>query len=214
MGNSEVGHLTIGSGRILYQDLVRVSRAVEDGLVLREPGARRRVPARARARGRRPPARARLDRRRPLAHRPPARAARARPARRAWRTRTWIHAFTDGRDVSPDGGRHRPRDAAGRSHRDGRRPLLRDGPRQALGADGQRRSPRSVDGVGEHADDPVAAVRASYARGMTDEFVEPVVLDGRPRLDPAARRGDRLQLPSRPRAPAHRAAARARASTS
>ncbi|HJX74789.1 MAG TPA: 2,3-bisphosphoglycerate-independent phosphoglycerate mutase, partial [Gaiella sp.] len=31
MGNSEVGHLTIGSGRILLQDLVRVSRAVEDG---------------------------------------------------------------------------------------------------------------------------------------------------------------------------------------
>jgi len=31
MGNSEVGHLTIGSGRILFQDLVRVSRAVEDG---------------------------------------------------------------------------------------------------------------------------------------------------------------------------------------
>src|SRR5262245_31814087 len=31
MGNSEVGHLTIGSGRILLQDLVRVGRAVEDG---------------------------------------------------------------------------------------------------------------------------------------------------------------------------------------
>ena len=38
-----------------------------------------------------------------------------------------------------------------------------------------------VDGVGEHADDPVAAVRASYDRGVTDEFVEPVVLEGRPR---------------------------------
>ena len=34
MGNSEVGHLTIGSGRILLQDLVRVSRAVEDGSFL------------------------------------------------------------------------------------------------------------------------------------------------------------------------------------
>jgi 2,3-bisphosphoglycerate-independent phosphoglycerate mutase len=31
MGNSEVGHLTIGSGRILYQDLVRVNKAIEDG---------------------------------------------------------------------------------------------------------------------------------------------------------------------------------------
>ena len=34
MGNSEVGHLTIGSGRILYQDLVRVTRAVEDGSLM------------------------------------------------------------------------------------------------------------------------------------------------------------------------------------
>jgi len=31
MGNSEVGHLTIGSGRILYQDLMRVNKAIEDG---------------------------------------------------------------------------------------------------------------------------------------------------------------------------------------
>jgi len=31
MGNSEVGHMTIGSGRILYQDLVKVSLALEDG---------------------------------------------------------------------------------------------------------------------------------------------------------------------------------------
>src|SRR5512145_1228019 len=37
-------------------------------------------------------------------------------------------------------------------------------------------------GEGEHADDPVAAIRASYERGITDEFVEPVVLEGRPRV--------------------------------
>jgi 2,3-bisphosphoglycerate-independent phosphoglycerate mutase len=41
-----------------------------------------------------------------------------------------------------------------------------------------------VDGEGEHADDPIAAVQASYDRGITDEFIEPVVIDGRPRLDP------------------------------
>jgi 2,3-bisphosphoglycerate-independent phosphoglycerate mutase len=41
-----------------------------------------------------------------------------------------------------------------------------------------------VYGEGEHADDPIAAVQASYDRGITDEFIEPVVIDGRPRLDP------------------------------
>jgi hypothetical protein len=37
-------------------------------------------------------------------------------------------------------------------------------------------------GEGERAEDPVQAVRASYDRGVTDEFIEPVVLEGRPRL--------------------------------
>jgi 2,3-bisphosphoglycerate-independent phosphoglycerate mutase len=40
------------------------------------------------------------------------------------------------------------------------------------------------DGLGDVAADPVAAVAASYQQGVTDEFVEPVVLAGRPRIDP------------------------------
>jgi 2,3-bisphosphoglycerate-independent phosphoglycerate mutase len=39
-------------------------------------------------------------------------------------------------------------------------------------------------GEGAAAHDPVEAVRASYARGITDEFIEPVVVRGRPRLEP------------------------------
>ncbi|MGH3026443.1 MAG: 2,3-bisphosphoglycerate-independent phosphoglycerate mutase, partial [Gaiellaceae bacterium] len=42
-----------------------------------------------------------------------------------------------------------------------------------------------VHGKGDHASDPIAAVQASYDSGVTDEFIEPVVIDGRPRLDPA-----------------------------
>src|SRR5918911_1245654 len=37
MGNSEVGHLTIGSGRVLYQDLMRVNRAIADGSFFENP---------------------------------------------------------------------------------------------------------------------------------------------------------------------------------
>ena len=43
-------------------------------------------------------------------------------------------------------------------------------------------------GDGEQAADPVAAVQASYDAGVTDEFIEPVVLEGRPRLTPPTRR--------------------------
>ena len=45
-------------------------------------------------------------------------------------------------------------------------------------------SPRSATASARTAADPVAAIEASYERGITDEFVEPIVLAGRPRLDP------------------------------
>ena len=37
MGNSEVGHLNIGAGRVLYQDLVKINRAIKDGSILKNP---------------------------------------------------------------------------------------------------------------------------------------------------------------------------------
>jgi 2,3-bisphosphoglycerate-independent phosphoglycerate mutase len=97
--------------------------------------------------------------------------------------KTWIHAFTDGRDVSPHSAIHdlaelptdRIATVAGRYYamdRDNRW----DRTDRALRA--------IVDAEGEHASDPIAAVKASYDRGITDEFIEPVVIDGRPRLDP------------------------------
>ena len=183
MGNSEVGHLTIGSGRILFQDLVRVSQAVEDySLFANESllGAFRRAKERDAAvhllglvstGG----VHSHLDHLLALLE-------MARQA--GLEERTWIHAFTDGRDVSPHAAVHDLARAAGGEDRDGRRPLLRDGPRRTVGAD-RPRARRDRAGIGVEANDPVAAVRTSYDAGVTDEFVEPIVLRGRPRLDPA-----------------------------
>ncbi len=39
MGNSEVGHLNIGAGRVVYQDLVKINRACRDGSIMRNPGS-------------------------------------------------------------------------------------------------------------------------------------------------------------------------------
>src|SRR5919201_1395951 len=75
MGNSEVGHLTIGSGRRLYQDLMRVNKAIQDGSFFENPAL-----LAAYERGHRVHLRALL---------------RFAPEK------TWVHAFTDGRDVSP-----------------------------------------------------------------------------------------------------------------
>src|SRR5262249_1641212 len=94
MGNSEVGHLTIGSGRRLYQDLMRVNRAIEDGSFFENPALRS-----AFERGRRVHllglvssggVHSHIDHLRALLRFAP--------------EKTWIHAFTDGRDVSPHAG--------------------------------------------------------------------------------------------------------------
>src|SRR5581483_69692 len=173
MGNSEVGHLTIGSGRILFQDLVRVNRAVESGELLENEALRS-----AFERGENVHllglvshggVHSHIDHLKALLTFAP--------------EKTWIHAFTDGRDVSPHSAVHdlaelpvdRIATVAGRYYAMDRDQRW-DRTDRALRA--------IVAGEGEHADDPIAAVQASYDRGVTDEFVEPVVLSGRPRLRP------------------------------
>ena len=173
MGNSEVGHLTIGSGRVLDQDLQRVNRAIRDGSLFENEAL-----LGAFERGRHVHllglvshggVHSHIDHLKALLTIAP--------------EKTWVHAFTDGRDVSPTSASSdlaelpvdRIATVSGRYYamdRDNRW----DRTERALRA--------IVNGEGEHADDPIAAVRASYDRGITDEFIEPVVIEGRPRLDP------------------------------
>jgi 2,3-bisphosphoglycerate-independent phosphoglycerate mutase len=173
MGNSEVGHLTIGSGRVLDQDLQRVNRAIRDGSLFENEALRS-----AFERGERVHLLGLVSHGGVHSHIDHLQALLAFAPEK-----TWIHAFTDGRDVTPTSAVHdlaelpvdRIATVAGRYYamdRDNRW----DRTERALHA--------IVDGEGEHADDPIAAVQASYDRGITDEFVEPVVIDGRPRLDP------------------------------
>ena len=97
--------------------------------------------------------------------------------------RTWIHAFTDGRDVSPHAAAddlatlpaERIATIVGRYYAMDRDERW-DRTERALAA--------ILAGEGQHASDPVAAVRASYEAGVTDEFIEPIVLGDRPRLEP------------------------------
>jgi 2,3-bisphosphoglycerate-independent phosphoglycerate mutase len=96
--------------------------------------------------------------------------------------KTWLHAFTDGRDVSP----HSAADDHAELPVDRIATVV--GRYYAMDRDErwertQRAFDAIVDGVGEQAEDPIAAVRRSYERGITDEFIEPVVVAGRPRLD-------------------------------
>jgi 2,3-bisphosphoglycerate-independent phosphoglycerate mutase len=171
MGNSEVGHLTIGAGRVLDQDLQRINRAIEDGSFFENPAL-----TAAFAKGgdvhllglvSHGGVHSHIDHLKALLRFAP--------------ERTWIHAFTDGRDVSP----HAAVEDLTELPAD-RIPTV-VGRYYAMDRDKRwERTQRAYDAIvagdGERAEDPVEAVRASYDRGVTDEFIEPVVLEGRPRL--------------------------------
>jgi len=180
MGNSEVGHLTIGSGRILFQDLMRLNQAVRDGSLYENPALLAAF-ERAKARGGHVHLLGLVSTGGVHSHLAHLQALLELARRQGVDERTWIHAFTDGRDVSPNAavedlamlppdriatvvGRYYAMDRDKRWERTER----------ALAA--------IVAGEGQRAADPVAAVRASYAEGVTDEFVEPVVIGGSPRL--------------------------------
>jgi len=173
MGNSEVGHLTIGSGRVLFQDLMRVNSSIEDGSFFENPalvsaferGERVHLLGLVSTGG----VHSHIDHLRALLRFAP--------------DKTWIHAFTDGRDVSPHSAIH---DLAGLPQD---RISTVSGRYYAMDRDERwERTRRAfeaiVEGAGEEAADPIEAVRRSYDRGVTDEFIAPVTLVGRPRLQP------------------------------
>jgi 2,3-bisphosphoglycerate-independent phosphoglycerate mutase len=181
MGNSEVGHLTIGSGRILLQDLVRVSRAVEDGSLFSNEALTGAF-ARARERDADVHLLGLVSSGGVHSHIDHLRALLAMAGKEGLAERTWVHAFTDGRDVSP----YAAIDDLATLPADRLATIV--GRYYAMDRDKRwERTDRAldaiVDGVGTQADDPLEAVRASYGAGVTDEFVEPIVLEGRPRLD-------------------------------
>jgi 2,3-bisphosphoglycerate-independent phosphoglycerate mutase len=182
MGNSEVGHLTIGAGRVVDQDLMRVTRAIRTGAFF-ENGALVAAFRRARERGANVHLLGLVSYGGVHSHIDHLRALLELARREEMSDRTVVHAFTDGRDVSPNAA---VRDLS-ELVSEGARIATVAGRYYAMDRDARwERTDRALrairDGEGEVAADPVAAVRASYERGITDEFVEPIVVPSAPRL--------------------------------
>ncbi len=195
MGNSEVGHMNMGAGRIVYQELTRISKAIRDGDFFTNPVLTRITSAAAR------------DDAHTLhflglvsdggvhshiAHL----AALVQLAREQGVQRLAVHAILDGRDVPPrsalaytaslertlaDHGLGVIATVAGRYYtmdRDARWDRVQKG------------YDAMVAGVGESASSAEEAVRAAYARGENDEFVRPTVV----RREGCIADGDRVVL--------------------
>ena len=172
MGNSEVGHLTIGSGRRLYQDLMRVNKSVADGSFFENPVLRA-----AFDRGKRVHLLGLVSHGGVHSH-----IDHVQALLKFAPEKTWLHAFTDGRDVSP----HAALSDLAELPQDRIATVV--GRYFAMDRDQRlERTQKAFDaitrGVGTHATDVQAAIQASYDAGVTDEFIEPIVLEGTPRLE-------------------------------
>ena len=184
MGNSEVGHLTIGSGRVLDQDFQRVNRAIANGSLF-ENEALVSAFRRARERGGDMHLLGLVSYGGVHSHIDHLRALLQLAQREGMADRTWIHAFTDGRDVSPTSAVH---DLA---ELPDERIATISGRYYAMDRDQRwERTRLALDAIlherGE-ADGATAAelVQRSYDAGITDEFIVPLWRLHAPALDPA-----------------------------
>jgi 2,3-bisphosphoglycerate-independent phosphoglycerate mutase len=178
MGNSEVGHLTLGAGRVLFQELPRISRSIVDGSFYQNPAL---VAACDACRERTlhlmglfsdGGVHSHVDHLKGL----------VRLAKMRGLERVAIHPIFDGRDTPPNAGVKYLREFLPFLEAEGLGEVATLVGRY-YAMDRDKRWERTeiayrayTEGAGEEASSPVAALEASYARGITDEFVRPVVL--------------------------------------
>jgi 2,3-bisphosphoglycerate-independent phosphoglycerate mutase len=178
MGNSEVGHLNLGAGRVVVQDFVRISQAISSGEFFRNKVLRTAC-AHARHTGGTLHLMGLLGDGGVHAHQNHVLALIAL-AEREQVPRVAIHALLDGRDTMPTSALRFIEQLAAQIA--GRATIASVGGRY-YGMDRDKRWPRvelwyraAVDGTGPSASDPAEYVRAAYDRGETDEFIKPAVI--------------------------------------
>ena len=182
MGNSEVGHTNIGGGRVVFQDLPRISRAVDDGSFF-ENEAYNKAMDDCLKNGASLHLYGLLSDGGVHSHIHHL-FALLEMAKRKGLTKVYVHCFLDGRDVSPTSGKGFVQELQDKCAQLGiGRIATVMGRYYAMDRDKrwervQMAYDAMVYGEGAHNPDPVDAVAKSYENGVTDEFMEPVVCDG------------------------------------
>jgi len=177
MGNSEVGHLNLGAGRIVYQDLTRINKAIEGAELTRNTVLQETFAA---ARGHRLHLLGLVSDGGVHSHYSHM-IALANAARKAGVKEILVHAFTDGRDTSPTGGAGFLRTCEKELEKSGAKIITVVGRYFAMDRDRRwDRTKKAWDAVvlgrGEFCkSSPSAAVERQYSLGNTDEFMPPLI---------------------------------------
>jgi 2,3-bisphosphoglycerate-independent phosphoglycerate mutase len=181
MGNSEVGHLNLGAGRIVYQELQRINVAVRDGSFFKNEVLLKAI-------------RHSKDTKKPLhliglvsdggvhSHTNHLKALVTLCAKEGLQD-VFIHAFTDGRDTDPKSGLGYVTDLQRHLNETAGKIASVSGRYYAMDRDKRwERVKLAYDalanGIGEKATDALAAIEQSYAANVTDEFIKPTVIVG------------------------------------
>jgi 2,3-bisphosphoglycerate-independent phosphoglycerate mutase len=178
MGNSEVGHLNLGAGRIVYQELQRINVAIRSGEFAQNPQLLASI-------------RYAKENKKPLhllglvsnggvhSHINHVKAL-TDVCKSEGLTEVYIHAFTDGRDCDPKSGLGFIKEL--QEHLDKSVGKIASVTGRYYAMDRDKRWERVklaydavVNGVGEQSADIIKSIEASYASGVTDEFIKPIV---------------------------------------
>lgn len=178
MGNSEVGHLNIGAGRVVYQDLVKINRACADNSILKNPEIVKAFEY-AKAKGvnvhfmglvSNGGVHSSIEHLYKLCE----------ISKHYGIEHTYVHCFMDGRDTDPKSGKGFIADLE--KHMAATTGKIASIIGRYYAMDRDKRWERVkvaydqlVNGVGEKATDLVAAMQKSYDEGVTDEFIKPIV---------------------------------------
>lgn len=180
MGNSEVGHLNIGAGRVVYQELARINKAVKEKTLQSTPAIQALInyantndkPIHLMGLLSDGGVHAHIEHLKALCH----------IFSDAGVKDIFIHAFMDGRDTDPKGGSRYVADLQSEIKDTSAKIATAIGRYYAMDRDLRWERIKKaydlmVNGVGERTDDLIASLEASYRSGITDEFIEPYIVD-------------------------------------
>ncbi|MDE7441516.1 MAG: 2,3-bisphosphoglycerate-independent phosphoglycerate mutase [Muribaculaceae bacterium] len=180
MGNSEVGHLNIGAGRVVYQDLVKINRAIADGSFKENPEIKsafsyakeHNVPIHFMGLTSAGGVHSSLNHLYALCD----------TAKDYELDKVFIHCFMDGRDTDPRSGAGFLQEVEDHCAKSAGKIASVIGRFYAMDRDKRWERVKEaydllVEGKGKKTDNVVKAVEESYAEGVTDEFIKPIVND-------------------------------------